>query len=220
MSRARRRREPPGGGVLRPVAETHRVGEPEWWPTEPYPQGPFVVLDGGLTPGMIGAFVGDRAARALGAEDEDWSGLSADDALDFVFADRDEDLYVFGGLRIEDPARGIRIDPGCCCDLNSWRDWTEAVERGGLDLGHDPDPWIEIRRDHLAVHSDSEPAGYPVDTVAIALDDLPERLLEVRRDLTAFLAAVAAWAAVTVPHRAAELIAELDHSLRITAPLG
>ena len=154
----------------------------------------------------------------MGSEDEDWSGISAEDALDFVFADRDEDLYVFGGLRVEDPARGVRIDPGCCCDLNSWRQWTRVLEGGaGLDLGHDPDPWIERSGDRITVYSDDDPEA---DTVEIALADLPRRLLDVRRDLTAFLAAVAAWAEATVPHRAAELIAELDHSLRITEPLG
>jgi hypothetical protein len=219
MSRARRRREPPGGGVLRPVAETHRLGGPAWWPTDPYPDGPFVVLDGSLTPGMIGAFMGDRAAEAVLREQDDWSGVSAEDALDLVCIDRDEDLYVFGGLRVEDPARGIRIDPGCCSDLNSWRRWAGLVVEGdtGLDLGHDPDPWIERSGDRITVHSDDDAEA---DLVEIALADLPERLLEVRRDLIAFLAAVAAWAEATVPHRAAELIAELDHSLRITAPLG
>jgi hypothetical protein len=216
---ARRRRTSSGGGVLRPVAETHQVGAPAWWPVEPYPAGRFVALDGGLTPGMIGSFVADRAARAVLLVGEDRSGLSADDALDFVFGDRDEDLYVFGGLCVEDPAQGIRIDPGCCCDLNSWRDWTGAGAGGSLDLGHDPETWAEAHGDRLVVYSDSELAGHPVETVAIALADLPERLREVQRDLTAFLAAAAAWAEATVPHRAAELIAELDHSLRITAPL-
>lgn len=76
----------------------------------------------------------------------------------------------------EDPEQAIRIDPDRCCDLNSWRDWTAVAERGGLR--------------------------------------------EVQRDLTGFLASVAAWAEATVPHRAAELIAELDHSPRSTAPLG
>jgi hypothetical protein len=57
---------------------------------------------------------------------------------------RSENLVLPGGIRAIDDESQLTIEPGCCCGLETWREWLNFAEGGNSPwLGHDPDPWVE-----------------------------------------------------------------------------
>jgi hypothetical protein len=206
--------------TLRPVAELDLTEEAPWWPVTADAGWRRAVLDGALPLGEIGAFMQQLAEQCR--PEEVGSGgaeVPAGEAVRWI-TDADE-LSICGGLRADDDA-GTRIDPGCCCDLDGWREWAGFGERPTLWLGHDPDPWIEYRDTGIRLH----PRGgmgerRPSETgfLEFSHTELRGALRSAQRDLLGFLDAVGRWARGAVPDRAAELVLALDRQIGISAPL-
>ncbi|MFI9812758.1 hypothetical protein [Saccharothrix variisporea] len=125
-----------------------------------------------------------------------------------------DDVVVAGGLVVRGP--GVVVEPGCCCGLEDWRDWTD-VARGEIPyLGHDPSPQPEFLDGVVRVWVDEDRRQGYVDVEQVALPGLLE---SAQRDLMAFLDRTRAWAERYAPGRAAELVAALDRLLHVTGPL-
>ena len=219
-------RDPAAVSTLRPVAALDSGDPVPWWPVPSDASFRVLVLDG-RTPALeIGAVVGQLAQRCRPeTAPEDDSRVSAAQAVGWILAADEEWPMIPGGLRVEDG--GVRIDPGCCADLDDWREWAGFRDRRpAWWLGHDPDPWVEYRDTGLRVHPrgglDALGAGEP-DTsgfIEFSYGDLPGVLESVRRDLLGFLDAVGDWAGRVVPDQAAGLAAVLDERIAIGPPLG
>ncbi|MBR7833997.1 hypothetical protein KDL01_12025 [Actinospica durhamensis] len=213
--------------TLRPVAALDSGDPVPWWPVPSDAPFRVLVLDGRTPPLEIGALVGQlaRACRPESAPEDD-ARVSAAQAVGWILAAGEEWPMVPGGLRVEDGA-GVRIDPGCCADLDDWRERTGFRDRSpAWWLGHDPDPWVEYRETGLRVHprggleapGASEPASSGF--VEFSYGEMPGALESVRRDLLAFLDALGDWARGVVPDQAAALAAALDQRIGIGPPLA
>jgi hypothetical protein len=187
--------------VLRPVVEL----------------GPaMVVVSGAMSADDVGAFLAQLAAEVWADYDEA-TPLDMDQALAWVVeVVRDDAVLVSGGLRAEDDS-GFRVDPGCCCDLNDWREWTKFPESWDIWLGHGPDAWVEYLESGIRVHADesADSKGY----VEFSAAELPDRLGAVRQDLLGFLQAVTDWTAANAPAQEVAFAAALDEMLHIVEPL-
>ena len=65
-----------------------------------------------------------------------------------------------GGFAVVD--RGRVIAPGCCCGLETWRDWLGVVRtRRSPWMGHDPAPLVEVLEDSVHVWTDGGLTGKP-----------------------------------------------------------
>jgi hypothetical protein len=129
--------------------------------------------------------------------------------------------YVPGGLLLHDPVSGVTAEPGCCCDLDEWRDWVAALSGHPVSLGHGLAPLLEHRGDTVRVWArvDDEAEVLSGPCVDFELAALPDMLRSAQRDLIAFLDLTRAWAEDVAPDRAARLCAALDVELSITEPL-
>lgn len=100
-----------------------------------------------------------------------------------------------GGLRLIS-ADGRVISPGCCCGLETWREWWAFLSTGDSPwLGHDPDPWIESLSDVVRVWS-AGGLSSTEDRFAIELtrEEYENALQRVTNELQGFLLRLHAWA--------------------------
>jgi hypothetical protein len=125
-----------------------------------------------------------------------------------------DEVVVSGGLALHGPE--VVVEPGCCCGLEDWREWTDVVRGEQVWLGHGPSPWVEFLDGVVRVWVDDDRARGHVDVEQVALPDL---LASVQRDLLVFLDRAGAWAERYVPGRGGELVLALDRVLRVSAPL-
>ncbi|MFD0638403.1 hypothetical protein ACFQ9X_49450 [Catenulispora yoronensis] len=124
------------------------------------------------------------------------------------------------------------IHPGCCCELNDWRGWSDPDLRSEQWLGHSPQPWTEETAAGLAVHQDKEAKTGstanatndepPQAPVLITTAELPTVLAALRADLIGFLGAAEQWATAVSgdPSLAAAVVANIDHHVSIRGPLA
>lgn len=122
-----------------------------------------------------------------------------------------EDLTAPGGLILTDA--DTVIVPGCCCGLENWRDWAGASAPW---LGHDPTPTMTFG-DRITVRQDAGSPALP--SISLSRAQLSDLLDGVHRDLTAFTAVLAAWAARHVADGEA-FTAAIDRAFAFTAPLA
>ncbi|MGK5521613.1 hypothetical protein ACSNN9_19985 [Micromonospora sp. URMC 107] len=217
----------PGAGPLRPASARHLpLLQPvlEVGPLDPLPSwpvadvGPWLALSGALTAAEVGAAVARIAAYNHLDDRTVWPG--DDDPLTAVLpvaaaGPEPGALVVPGGLRLTDPGTGARVDPGCCSDLNDWREWYRIPAGASPDLGHDPDPWVERRPGGtLRVWADEQGGSW----VDVPVDELTRLVDGVQVDLTGFLRALRSWAEDVVPAGADALVASLDRHLRVSGP--
>ncbi|MCW3818261.1 hypothetical protein ONA91_27805 [Micromonospora sp. DR5-3] len=197
--------------TLRAVVEVPAFDETPAWPVGAPTAGAWLALHAGGTPEEAGLFV----ATLADGLDMDPAGGRAE-AVDAVL--REDRLVVAGGLHLTDTATGVTVLPGCCAGLEDWREWTLALAGGSPWLGHDPSPEIEALDDRLRVWQDAaRHTGAYVDLSRVRLAEL---LVGVQRDLTGFLARLDDWARSSgLGSRAGSLVAAVDRSLAVTAPL-
>ncbi|MFG2052435.1 hypothetical protein ACGFI9_00265 [Micromonospora sp. NPDC048930] len=181
------------------------------WPART-PTGPWLTLHAGSPPEEIELFVSILAADLDVAPPG-----GRDEVVDALL--REDLLLAAGGLRLDDPATGATVSPGCCAGLEDWREWTSALDGGTPWLGHDPGPEIEARGGLLRVwqHGGPDRRGPYVELTPAHLAEL---LASAQSDLRGFLARLDAWARdARLGVRGAALVTAVDRDFRITAPL-
>jgi hypothetical protein len=113
-----------------------------------------------------------------------------------------EDRIVAGGLEADLPI-GL-LEPGCCCGLETWREWRRFVDGGEAPWwGHDG--LSEVGRKNARILFRRGP-----DEIEWDEDAVRGELVAVERDLTGFVDRSAEWAAAIAP----DLSDELRSSLR------
>ncbi|MER7473203.1 hypothetical protein [Micromonospora sp. NPDC000018] len=202
--------------ILQPVLEVDPLDGFTLWPVAEV--GPWLALSGALTAAEVGTAVARIAAyhhvddRTVWPEDDD--PLTA--VLPVAAAGPEPGaLVVPGGLRLTDPGTGARVDPGCCSGLEDWRAWYEIPSGASPDQGHDPDPWVEHRRDGtIRVWADEERGAH----VDVRVDELMRLVDGVSADLAGFLRVLRTWADGVVPAAADGLVESLDRHLQVSEP--
>ncbi|MBB4936523.1 hypothetical protein FHR32_000828 [Streptosporangium album] len=117
-----------------------------------------IAISGHLTPAEIGAVIATLAEVHL--RDEDGLDLAEADASTVIRALLEQDdLILPGGLEVRDLNAGPAIVPGCCCGLESWREWSQVLSGEYPWLGHDPTPRIALDGDRIRVWQDSHVEG-------------------------------------------------------------
>jgi rSAM/selenodomain-associated transferase 2 len=187
------------------------------WPVDWLAPGEWIVLSGHAPAGHVGLLAAQLAI---------YNGVpldgSAADVLRRVAAA--ETLVLPGGVRASAPG-AEPVEPGCCCGLETWREWLEL--EGDPDaqpwLGHDPWGWVERAPGGLLVCSgpdDDSQGGHGLAerAVFIADADLPRLLARLQADLAAFVVRLRAWA-TSIDAEAGEALARrFDEAMSITAP--
>ncbi|GAA1032058.1 hypothetical protein GCM10009557_29280 [Virgisporangium ochraceum] len=194
--------------TLRAVLETpYTEPNPVPWTVATPEPGSWLTLDGSCGDAEAGLFVAVVA---------DYNSLPPDGLAGAGH------LIAPGGLLLADTDT-IEIVPGCCCGLEDWRDWARALHVPESPwLGHDPTPGmsfgdrITVWQDTGSPGNDAPVAGGP--HIAVSRAELTGMLAGVDRDLTAFAAVLAAWAARHTGDGAA-LAAGLEAAFAFTAPL-
>jgi len=121
-----------------------------------------------------------------------------------------------GGLLVHDSESGVTFTPGCCCGLESWREWLDVRSGKEIWLGHDPTAEIEHvgAQVRLRWEADARGGEHSIEFPRTALTAL---LLGVQQDLGGFLNRLADWADVHVPVLAQDLVARFDEEFAVTA---
>lgn len=198
------------------VLETYEAADFALWPIADSPADRLLALSGQLSPREVGTAIAiltnyNKGQRKRGARDPE-------DAMEqvrrLVTA---ECLIAPGGLRIRDTVAGVTAPPGCCFGVENWRDWLGLMNGEEPWLGHDPAPRVEYVGEILRLWPDANhPEGLPIDIPRARLQEL---MGSVQESLIGFLASVEQWATRYVPLLAPAVVAKLDESLVITAPL-
>ncbi|GIH71974.1 hypothetical protein [Sphaerimonospora thailandensis] len=172
-----------------PVAELSGIGGFRAWPVAE--SAGRIAISDRLAPAEIGAVVATLAQMNLDAGDGPDLAGSDTTALLGGLLGRDG-LILPGGLEMRDLGTGVTVVPGCCCGLESWREWAQVPSGEYLWLGHDPSPSIALDGERLRVCQDGGLSGEsdPEHVVDLPVSLLPELLLSVRRDLVGFLQAL------------------------------
>jgi hypothetical protein len=112
---------------------------------------------------------------------------SAKDAANLIIVDHC--CAVAGGLIARKDA--LELEPGCCCGLESWRDWI-GLRPGSPSvwLGHDPDQGVDCGPDAAVIGREGR---YPVQ-IAVDYDELAKAVAGAESDLRAFLDRLRDWA--------------------------
>lgn len=107
-------------------------------------------------------------------------------------------LILPGGLLIR--AGDLDILPGCCCGLESWREWF-GVASGGRSpwLGHDPSPLVECKDDRAIILADSD-LGDQSPRVSVSYPELDDARQSAQAALQAFTARLSDWLSGNAPN--------------------
>jgi hypothetical protein len=203
--------------TLRAVVEIVPGGADDaLWPVAAADEYRWEVLNGETPANVIGTVM---AALAVWCRPEDVDSdhePTATEALGWIAAS--DYVVIAGGVQAADATATVR--PGCCAELNDWRDWADPAGNADLWLGHSPMPWIEQTAGGFLVHQDKEQPSQDPDPVELATDALPGLVADLQADLLAFLTAAERWAAdITAdPDLAAAVAANIDRQVGISAP--
>ncbi|MEH1122879.1 hypothetical protein [Micromonospora sp. CPCC 206061] len=211
--------------MLIPVLEVGSAGLAAPWP----------MADNRSMPSLPGrsSVVPDRLLPLSGALDRDELGLAVAVMVEYAGGDalkaadapsvlaafvesipEAEALAVPGGLALVDAGAGIRIEPGCCFGLESWREWARVPAGESPWLGHSPDPWIEHRPDgtlRVWAGSDTVKSAH-IDTTTAALAGM---LGDAERALDEFVDQVEHWARTVAPDDTGTFAGLLRRGLRL-----
>jgi len=205
--------------MLTPVLERWSFDCP-FWPVE---QTDFLLaVPRRPTPLQVGTLVWALIGRSVTADDLSITAVTPGEAIDRYLSCGDEG-FAPGGLRVS--AGDVVIDPGCCVGLDEWRDWLRVVDGEVIDLGHDPDVFVEHRGSVIRVWKDDGrlPSGVAQRSgeqhIDVLRDALPKLLAAVQQDLAGFLTALHPWTHGIHVDLADPLTAAMDRRLQILAPL-
>lgn len=205
--------------VVQPVLEIGTADGFTLWPVAEREPFTFMPLHGALPAAEVGTAVMTVAAyNSLVEDDADPPDRSGDPVEDFLQGLLTEDeVQAPGGLRVTDTAGGLVVRPGCCSDLEDWREWLEVLDgTGDVWLGHDPSPLAERRGDVIRLTVDAtRDDGRVFD---VAADALRDGITGAERDLAEFLRAAADWSAVQLPGHTPALVAALARAVGMPPP--
>lgn len=193
-------------------------GAPPWpWPVAGLASFRVIRLWEGLSEPEVGLVAG----QLISYNDHDGNAPLGDAATALRWLASRETIIAPGGIRALAPELAP-IEPGCCCGIETWREWNKAPSRD-LWLGHDPAPWTEGRGSDVLVWSDGGvvPLDDPSKAFAITFSYTQFRaaLESVERDLQAFLILFEVWACgVSDGELAAQVSRAIDTSFQISAP--
>ncbi len=140
----------------------------------------------------------------------DFSGDISTVLTRLIAADR---LILPGGIQVL-LSDGRDITPGCCCGLETWREWQTFLKTGNTPwLGHDPSPWLERQGQLVRIWSDE--SGLNTFFVDVPPNVFQEFLRLVEQDLQAFLWCVESWAQDLGFDRTPELVQKIDRCFDI-----
>ncbi len=111
-----------------------------------------------------------------------------------ILALENENLVLPGGIQVIDGQN--TISPGCCCGLETWREWLDFLKTGKSPwLGHDPSPFVENLGNVIRIWSDGG-MGQVSDAfyIDVSRDRFTRALILVEQDLQAFLFWIESWA--------------------------
>ncbi|MEV4016898.1 hypothetical protein AB0J35_41035 [Nonomuraea angiospora] len=197
------------------VLETYGTADFTAWPVAEPPQDGILALSGQMSPAEVGTAMAVVFSYA-GIPTAPISDLHH--LLDRHLAEA-ETLLAPGGLRVRDTATNAEILPGCCCGLESWREWRDVLRKQHIWLGHDPDTGLEYIAGAVRLKQEPRSPLSPMHEVEIRLDDLPALLTTVHLRLQGFLGLVGRWASETTPRAADRLVTVFDENFEITGPL-
>ncbi|SMC58575.1 hypothetical protein SAMN05660733_00596 [Lentzea albidocapillata] len=172
-----------------------------------------VEVTGGDVVALSGRMSREEFDRALAAIADYGSDDDVELGPEQLRALLDEEVIIMaGGLEVHDTETGVRVGPGCCAGLESWRDWARLLDEEVPWLGHSPSPGVEFAAGGVRVRPDEERPDSP----ACHIVDLAGHLERVRQDLAGFLDLVRRW----TPYGLGEaLAARFDEDFVISAPL-
>lgn len=185
------------------------------WPVGEHESYGYLVLGGGLTPEEVGTAV-MRIAECNDFEPEEEHGPCPIDPLGTFLHGllTMPDLFAAGGFRVSDNATDtVFVEPGCCCGLETWRDWLEVLDGTGYaGFGHDPSSVAERVGDTVRLTLDVY--GEKGNAVIELPVDLVRTLVTgAQRDLQDFLSLAGTWAEQHVSAHAAAVTAALARAL-------
>ena len=112
--------------------------------------------------------------------------------------------------------------PSCCCGLESWREWFDAIASGSSPWwGHDPTLCLEIEDGIVTVWPEGELSGNSGGEspyCRISVSDCIDQLKLITFEVTGFLDSLREWAAEIEHSRADELVRQIDRQMSLTCP--
>ena len=120
-----------------------------------------------------------------------WGGIDS-------LAEPDSKRVLYGGLALQCPASDLMIEPGCCSDLGTAKNWKDAAAHRGVEwrmlwIGH---PWLSVRyQPPWLVLSEQHESDTPTDCWAV----YPEELSQAADDASAELERFAGEIATALP---------------------
>ncbi|MDX3226148.1 hypothetical protein [Streptomyces sp. ME19-01-6] len=199
--------------------ETYQARDFALWPVAPPRPDGVLLLSGGLSPLEVGTAM---AVWAGYNHDLDPGDPRAADAGALLWRTVEAECTIApGGLCVRDTVSGALVRSGCCCGLETWREWLDLADGAELWLGHDPSPRVEHLGSVVRIWPDGRdaahtPVGRPVE---LAVAELPGLLEDVQGKLRGFLGLARQWAERHAPPLARALVDRLDTDWSISAPL-
>lgn len=205
--------------------ETYRARDFSLWPVAAPSADGVLLLSGGLSPLEVGTAM---AVWVGYNHDLDPGDPLAADGLELVRRTVEaECTNAPGGLCVGDTVSGALVRSGCCCGLETWREWLDLADGAEPWLGHDPSPRVEHLGPVVRIWPDGRDGrdgrdgcegrdGRPVELAVAELEGLLE---DVRGKLRGFLGLAGQWAERYAPSLARALVERLDTDWEISAPL-
>jgi len=103
---------------------------------------------------------------------------------------RREDAVIGGGLVA---VKGdYRLFPGCCCGLESWRDWQglRPLSQNAVWLGHDPNAWVDSTGPKAVLHNDQSKG---LEALEVDYAEIEAAAHQAGIDLEEFMLALELW---------------------------
>jgi hypothetical protein len=198
--------------LLAPVVEAPRnCGQ--WWPWVVSDRSPFSFVH-------LGAGISAEDIGLVFAQLVDYNHIEGQDteALQTGIIEA-EGLLLPGGLQTS--YGNQEINPGCCCGLETWREWEQVLKGGSPWLGHDPAPWVELCGNAVRVWSDGG-LNERRDAFSIAFEcqHFEAEFERAGKELRAFLTLSAAWAQSAGFSDVGAICRKLDRCFAISGPCG
>ena len=170
--------------------------------------GDFAPLSAALSPNDVQRFL--HAVLAYGQADQ--IPKTPVQLINALVSEAELTRVLAGGLLIKSDA--IVIEPSCCCGLEEWHFWFEALSDGPMPFfGHDPVIWTARERNCILIHAslgNGDDRNPPFDTIRTSRMELAAALTRAESQLREAMHRVAAFAREHNPANEEQLMSNLD----------